>query len=474
MIHPGPIREGDSLFLGIPTGISGGSLAVTRLAALRGSPGWLVGPTGVQPWTLTGLLEREGQVLLVGPWEEGESLLQMVERKAAEALPHLARLARALEVLRGLERLPPDLQADAVFFLPGDRVLFLPPLLMRRVADSRPVEYRNRMIHALHPAGLQGEPRLSFALGVLLYRLAAGADPFPGEGEEEIHDRMRRARILPPVLAAPEVRPEVSAAILQALGREPRGRPVQPFPGELPDLRQWQDRLGAWSREGLFRTVDAAERGRLDREAEGARRRAGQAFGRKLFWRRRGRTVLLVAAAAVVVGAGLASWLAGFFAPRPTRGLTPEQVVETYYRSMGRLDIDTLQGCLVGKAGRQDVDELVRLVVVSRLAQAYEGRSSILSAEEWARQGRPPLAPPATVYGVLDLRVRPAPAGPGPAGVSRPAFIADYEKWMPVPQEGAGPMFGGWRVRDRLELRQSRGGWAIGRLERLEAVPIGG
>ena len=468
MIRPGPLRRDGGPVLGIPTGIPAGGLAATRLSALRGEPGWIVGPRGVQPWALGGMEELEGEVVLVGPWEEGgTSLEQALETgaggtPAGRALPALERVAEALQRLRGLDRLPPDLQPESVFLLPGERVLFLPPALMQQVR-------RTRQTPPLHAAGLRGEASLSFALGVLLYRLVTGTDPFAGGAEEEVRDRMRNATLPPPSLAVPEVRPEVGAAILAALGREARdGRPRRPFPGALPGLDEWRERLGAWGREGLFRELEPGRRQRLERAGRKAQRRAGEAFRRQVFRRRHGRAVLLAAAAALLVGAGLASWLGGLLAPRLTRGWPPARVVESYYRSFGALDLDTLQGCLARGAGRQDVDELTRLVVVSRVAQAYEGRSHLVSAEEWARSGRPALPPPAAVYGVLDLRLEAVEGGAGPA------FVAEYEKWVPVPQEDGAPAYAGRRVRDRLELGLSRGGWAIERLERLELGPPGG
>ncbi len=506
LTHPGRVQAGEAVYLGIPTGIAaagGSELALARLASLRNDPGRLVGPDGVQTWSLSGSLELEGRIVFVGPWEEGLSLLQVLEGAPAaaggppstagglssaaggpsadrleSALPHLERLLEALLLLERMGALPPDLQADAIFFLPGDRVLFLPPLLMRRVLDFRPAEYRNRLIHAFHPAGLRGKPRLSFALGAFLYRLAAGVDPFPGGSEEEIQDRMRRERLTPLPLAAPDIRPPVGAAVLRALGRQARtGRPVPSFPGPLPSLPEWLEWVRAWRREGIRREVGPAERERLRREAEEVRRRAGRAFGRGLFWRLRGPRIALIAAAVLVVGGLLGGWLRGVLAPGPTRGLSPAQVVQTYYRSQNELDVETMSRCVTRGAGRQDIDVVTRLLVISRVSQAYEGASTLLPAPEWDRRGRPRPAPPQAVFGILDLRLRPAPAESGDsAAPSKPAFLADYEKWIPAPQEdleeGTGPAFQGYRILDRLELRFRRGAWVIDRLERLEVTPL--
>jgi hypothetical protein len=148
-------------------------------------------------------------------------------------------------------------------------------------------------------------------------------------------------------------------------------------------------------------------------------------------------------------------------------------VVETYYRSMNGLDHAVMEDCVTGQAGKQDINEVLHLYVLSRVSLGYEGRSNILPADEWDRQGRPPLKPPQTVFGVTDLDIRQTAAEP------QPAFIATYRKWTPSPEEdtapGApaaqGPRYRGYRVRDSLTLRRDRGDWVIDRLERLEAEP---
>jgi hypothetical protein len=122
---------------------------------------------------------------------------------------------------------------------------------------------------------------------------------------------------------------------------------------------------------------------------------------------------------------------------------------------------------------------------------AYEGRTSILRADEWDRMGRPPITPPQAVFGVTDVKLRTIQGEP------EPVFEASYTRWFPVPPEepsagsradgrGAGraaganpgaagspggpgtpygPTVSSLEVRERYFLRQHRGYWVIYRIE---------
>jgi hypothetical protein len=55
-------------------------------------------------------------------------------------------------------------------------------------------------------------------------------------------------------------------------------------------------------------------------------------------------------------------------------GLAPRGVVELYYTAMNRLDLDVVQSLFYRRAGREAVNELSTLYVMSRLGQVYGGR----------------------------------------------------------------------------------------------------
>ncbi len=173
-----------------------------------------------------------------------------------------------------------------------------------------------------------------------------------------------------------------------------------------------------------------------------------------------------MAAVAILLGALGGTILKNVLAPRVTRGFSARKVVETFYTSMNTLDHTTMQACVVGPAGRGEIDEVTTLYVTSRVTQGYEGRSSIVSAADWDTAGRPPLAPPTSLYGVTGLSVVQEQGGPAPV------FVAAYDKWNPAPPPDTSsgsssdyvPKSEGHSIKDRVWLKLDRGDWVISRI----------
>jgi hypothetical protein len=165
--------------------------------------------------------------------------------------------------------------------------------------------------------------------------------------------------------------------------------------------------------------------------------------------------VLIVAALAAAVGVFSGTVLRNLLKPRSTRGLSPQQVVETFYRSVNSLDHERMQDCVTGRAGKQLIDQVINVYVISRVNQGYEGRSLIRSAEEWDRAGRPAVRPPESVFGITDLVVQPLPDG------AEPSFRVRYRFWTPDPDQGTVSR----EVQERVFLRRQGGAWVIFRIE---------
>jgi hypothetical protein len=147
-------------------------------------------------------------------------------------------------------------------------------------------------------------------------------------------------------------------------------------------------------------------------------------------------------------------------------------VVETFYASMNTLDLTAMQACVVGRAGKGEVDEATTLYVTSRVTQGYEGRSNVINAAEWDRSGRPPIAPPMTLYGVTGLSVTEEQGEPGPV------YLVKYDKWSPAtpadtaPGLDAVPRSEGHAVTDRVWMRQDRQDWVVFRIDRLGSTEL--
>ncbi len=432
------MRDGRPV-LAIPMGLGRNEIVLTRLRGLRTSPGFRVSADGVGERFLEGFYQEDERLYLYGPWEPGVTLEETLEK--GEALPYLRRLAQALAALG--DRRPQELATDAVRFLEDGAVELLSPEVMRQVRAIQPEEHRLRTFEALnHPDSAS----LSYCLAALVYRQLTGEYPFAAPNIGETRRRARELRLAPLSLSRPEVREEVSAAVMDGLGRGP---------GKPPTPERWAALLEDWETAGLFRELPKDQARALAARARREQELASRAYRRGVFWQRHWKTVLLVAVAAAAVGIFSGTVLRNLLKPRSTRGLSPQQVVETFYRSVNSLDHERMQDCVTGRAGKPLIDQVINVYVISRVNLGYEGRSLIRSAEEWDRAGRPAVSPPESVFGITDLDIQTLEAG------AEPSFRVSYRLWTPDPDQGTVSR----ETRERVFLRQQGGAWVIFRIE---------
>jgi hypothetical protein len=453
-------REGTDV-LAIPVGVGRSEFVLTKLAELRKLPAQIIRDGEVAEWRFDGVLKHEGRLYLHGPYLGGVFLEEAIQRSFPAALPYLSRLIRALIALERRGRIVEFIQTDSVYFLEDGGILFLPPSLMRELRSMHPESYKLRVFESInHPDIEDPKNSLSFSMAALLYRIILGRYPFEAESEEEIHNLIRYARLLPLSLIEPGFREDLSEKILAGLkrGQDP-----------APSLEQWQEILAACKREGLYRDITEIEREQIRRRARQEVRKTDQAYRRKVFWQKHWKTVAIVAGAVVVAGALAGSLLKTVLAPRETRGFSPREVVEAYYQSMNDLNHTLMQDCVVDGAGKETIREVVNIYVLSRVSLGYEGRSHIMPADLWDAQGRPELTAPETIYGVTDLELQQE------RGEPEPVFRASYTKWFPVPEEESQPDlseakgsgFTSLEIRERVYLRLDRKDWVIYRFEPL-------
>jgi hypothetical protein len=453
-------REGGDV-LAVPVGVSRSEFVLTKLAELRKLPAEIIRDGEIAEWRFEGVMKHDGRLYLHGRYLEGIFLEEAVQKSFPAALPYLSRLIRALVALERRGRILEFIQTDSVYFLEDGGVLFFPPPLMRELRSMHPEPYRLRVFEMINHPDIE-DPRgsLSFSVAALLYRIILGRYPFEADSEEEVHNLIRQARLMPLSLIEPGFREDLSRQILSGLnrGQEP-----------APTLEQWQEIVDQAKQEGLHRDITEMEREQVRRKALQEERKIDQAYRRKVFWQKYWKTVTIVAAAIIVAGALTGSLLKTILAPRATRGFTPREVVQTYYQSMNELNHTVMEDCVVEGAGKETIREVVNIYVLSRVSLGYEGRSHIIPADAWDAQGRPELTAPQTVYGITDLEIEQE------RGEPEPVFRARYTKWVPEPAEEsqpslsatAGPGFTSFEISERVYLRLDRKDWVIYRFEPL-------
>jgi hypothetical protein len=120
-----------------------------------------------------------------------------------------------------------------------------------------------------------------------------------------------------------------------------------------------------------------------------------------------------------------------------TAGMSPEQVIESYYNAFGELDHQLMEACVTGKAGKGDITMVINLFVVNKVRQAYEMNSPphVISAKAWLENGGGDVD--SNVFGVTELLLAvsseqaanlPKAVNGGTEGVR---YRVDYTFWMP-------------------------------------------
>jgi hypothetical protein len=465
------LMDGGVKHLAVQVGDTAKGRALTRILALKTSPGWRVHGGEVREWRFEGLAEKDGAPLLYGPHVAGRPLVTVLDLPLPAALACLSRLVQALRLLA--ERRIPwfTLQTDSVIFEDPDGVLFLPPDVMREIRDLNSFAQRRDTYESINHPDLKGEALASFSIAALLYRISTGRFPFTGRDAEEIHEQARKLEIDAPSGIVPELDPELSALVMAGLGKSRRGT--------VP-LAEWSERLDAWQKKELFRVLPPGEKEKALHEAESREQASGKSFRRRMFWEKNWKIIGVIVIAAAVAAAGAGSILRNMLAPRITRGYAPQKVVETFYDSMNSLDHQSMQSCVIGRAGQGEINEVTVLYVTSRVTQGYQGKSTIVSAADWDKRGRPKLESPSSLFGVTGLSVTKEQGEPAPV------FRAQYDLWNPAqpadvpgglattggaPAQAA-PKSEGHRVTDRVWLKQDKGDWVIYRIDRLRQDPL--
>ncbi len=433
-----------------------------QLQTLRRGKGSVVNGGKIEDWQIRGLIEHEGGIYAYGDEREHATLPDLLSGDVSSAIKTLQELSTALGTLsaRGLEL--PSFQPNLLLRFDDGGILVLPNELIDGILSAQTEAERVASYDPFNHPDLTGERNAAFLLGVLTYRVLTGRAPYTAETTEELHERIREAKVLPANLAVPELKEELSDLISRSFRAD----------AEVT-LEEWQEQLSACVQDGYLREISEAERARLEEAAARFSKSSEAGFRRQVFFRKNWKTMLVIAGVVVIVGAVGGSILKNALKPRITVGMTPEQVVHLYYTSMNTFNSQAMQDCVIDGAGKSAISEATNLYVISRVRTGYEGSSGYVQAQKWLDEGKPKLPPGSSVYGVADLKI---------TQDSPSSFTVSYQKWQPIetnnpPQASSNaPVIlkvQGWQRTDKLYLKHENNFWAIYRIDHLVTQQLG-
>ena len=512
--------------LGFDTGLTSRAFAQAKLAELISESGCVVkretesgesgtGPGSVELWRASGVTETaignnaaSATMAIWGPSFEGTRLdfLLADDTRPDRSLAAVTAWLQAILVLAkdpcvsSLSDLP--LWPCAVLIdddggnCPPKAVFFVPSGIARRCLMVDAAAFTGGEWYA--HIDYRGADAVSFTAAAMLYRIFAGSPPFPAREEILLRQDIRESNFLPVRLAAPGLDGRLASLIQNTLappgekksasaGSSLRGKtapktffPKVPSPDEfLAALRPDDKPLSAAS---FVQPLDQAGILNLEKEKEQFLKIKTATVKTRRFVIRN-TTAILACLAAVAVVAIFSVSMARSRALQPTTaGMTPEQVIESYYNAIGRLDHPMMQASVTGRAGREDINFVTHLFVISRVRMAHEFNAPphIISAERWREMGE--VQGDSHVVGVTDLNIIPQGSTlQESADADTLHFIAEYIFWIPEQMVESAmdefqmredlPIFRPpvpFRRRDHLTLVNRNGNWQISEIIREE------
>ncbi len=394
----------------------------------------------IEPWRWNGTIEADGMLYAtfsasdpgVGPTDTLESL---AVKAPAELFRSLAGLLRAYDTLKSaLPETAGGIFPAGVFFDEKNNWYFLPPGLSAIVREELSLEPDL-------PSGIKsvGEEGLIGKIILILYRVLTGHDPYEKDPDAPAHPQLYEAKL----------RDDLSHLLFVSFSA-----------AAIPSLEEMGKIIGICLQEGWKdeKTDEQAEeirtRRSLELRKEGKRRRLYGMLARK-------GPPALIALAALVIVIFLFSPLSGRNRSGVSlAGLSPKEVVETFYEGINSLDHEKIDACTIGDAGKNYLNEVMTLFVISRVREGVENTKSYLPPQQWEAEDRPPLQNYAFVYGINDLVVLDTRRIDTDSGSKRVRVEVQYLRYTTLTKEetkdGSTGTVEIYEIRERLILEETK------------------
>ncbi|MDR1466522.1 MAG: hypothetical protein LBI40_02755 [Treponema sp.] len=415
------------------TGLNERAFAQAGLSRLITQEGVIIKNNGtVEKWQIEGTAEKNGNMLLWGKNFAGRTLDIILAGEANEAFSVVRSWMKAQTPLRQTvsEMKNQVSLAPCGVICSNEALLFLPKQLVERCIEAQG-KTTEKIIRYVHP-DLNGEYATVWILACILYRIFCKKDAFLAADVDTLRQDIREGVFFPARFAQPGIDGRLDSLLQRTLSHSRQDFPVLKdfsFLSAEDDTTENRDSPAFFTTDEFIHVLSNEEAKHLDiKSTKFVNKQERLTKIRRFF--KKNRAVIFGAASAVVVAVIVVTSVILDRSNLPnTKGMTPLDVVETYYTAMGNLDHLVMSGCVLKKAGKDDIDMATELFVLSKVRQAYEvGKPpSIISAEVWLQSGAQPTI--AVVFGTSHLKVQPLDTDTADGEVS---FRAEYKLWAPA------------------------------------------
>ena len=443
-------------YLAAAAGVNSRVLKGRSTAEFKSSSGLIAGDPPSRDWKVEGIAEAAGGLYFYGPLLDAVPLSR-IDMDEAAALELIEALKTAAE--NGYSVMAFSLAT--VYRLKDGGIFFLPPAVSDFIQSNSAEDLNIRQSCPYNHPDLKGPAALAFTAAAVVYGAVTGKPAFGDDSCSEIRRRIRKNDYESPLCSRPEIAPPLAGLIQRS------------FDGRA-GLDEWIDfieRTGRGAASGsFFLRQDLAEDERMRilgkaRREDARRLRRNRLSG---FFRKNRAAVLITALALAVLLSFIVPVINRALEPPVTAGLSREEVIRLYYGSFNSLDFEKMEDCITSACGKEDIDLISTLTVISRARQAYEQGSVFLDAESWKKEGGGPVDAGIMVWGLSDLKIE---------KVSENSFNVYYEKWgidrddaaEDADAERTAAVPEGQFMIDKIHLSEDDGVWIIDELERIVA-----
>jgi hypothetical protein len=467
--------------LGFDTGLDSRAFARAKFAQFITEPGLVVsldGPaSSVDFWKASGVVEYSEAAAMVvwGPPFKGHRLDLLLHDNANrdEALAAVCLWIKAVLAL-GEKHQAPLWPCAALIGESGEslssKVFFAPPsLALHCLMVKESNQINNRYVNP----GLNGMNAAAFTAAAMLYHVFAGSPAFSAADEIILHEDMREGNFLPVRLAAPGLEERLAALIQNALSQGVKKNVSLPNGMRLLEesLAILAPQAGTVPLPSLVSRLSEADSLIIEKEKTQYLKTKTASVKTRRFVVRNA-ALLLGSLAAVVTAVLIVNSIIKSRSALTTAGMEPVQVIESYYNAFGELDHQWMDACVIRGAGKDDINMVINLYVISKMRQAYElnAQPLFISARDWLDRGGGQVN--FQVFGVSDMQITRS---------NEARYRVDYTLWIPD-QGGDEPKMEqdvmrdekylppvSFRRSDIVTLVQKKGNWRISQIRRVSS-----
>lgn len=454
------IKKDNKIYSGILLDKSLKKLALSKLTENKEIKCWVIGENDLEEKSFYGITFIKDDQFLYGPDFKGKSLLEILNKPGNKPEKLLIKLVESLILLRNKLGISTEIQSNSVYFLENGKILIISDDIFKKIKDISSQEYNLNTYSILnHPYLIDCEEHVSFTIGIILYKILTDTFIYNGKSEDEINSKIRNLEIIEPNLYQPKLKKEISDYLYNFFNRKNY---------TSVKLENWLKLLKNWEKQGYFVEVPVNEIDTKKNTLILKQSASLKKYNSKVFWEKNGKTIFITLTASLLSLILILYFLLNYFKPRSTKGYKPIEVVEAYYNSFNTLQHNVMEDCIINKADKGAIREVLTLFVANRQTMAYKNISYIIPAYTWDKQGRPPLNAPYFLYGIINLKIESI------NGENNPVFIADYEKWHTQIIDNQDPMkpstrlIKGTKIKEKLFLKNKNNYWLIYKIDLID------